>query len=135
MPSRFGDVMTVTFGLFVPAVSYALSKAAGTAYMSDYAGVAYGLLALIIVVLAVSLTHVAEAVEHITGSSKFISIATAVTLDVTLVAMEAMHATIAHELHIETLTGGLAVAICLVSAAANVYAFRLAQAQRNRLGE
>lgn len=131
--SWFGDGMTVTFGIFIPLVSYTLSKAAGKSYIHGYDLVAYGLLFLILATLAVSLTHVAEAVEHITGSTKFISFATAVALDATLVAMEALHATAAAKLHIETLTGGLALAICAVSAAANVYAFRLAQTKRNAL--
>lgn len=131
--SWFGDAMTVTFGMFIPIVSYTLSKAAGKAYMHDYTWVSYGLLVLIVATLAVSLTHVAEAVEHITGSTKFISFATAIALDATLVAMEALHATAAAQLHIETLTGGLALAICAVSAAANIYAFRLAQTRRNDL--
>ena len=131
--SRFGDAMTVTFGLFIPIVSYTLSKAAGKSYLHGYEFVAYGLLFLILATLAVSLTHVAEAVEHITGSTKFISFATAIALDATLVAMEALHATAAAKLGVEALTGGLALAICAVSAAANVYAFRLAQARRNSL--
>lgn len=132
-PSKFEASMTVTFGLFIPIVSWTLAKVGGTAYMAGYTGVAMGLLLLLVAVLGVSLTHVAEAVHVITGTGMILSILTAIALDASLVAMEVLDATIADDLGVGGYTSGLAGAIVVVSAAANVFAFRHAQRVRNRL--
>lgn len=129
--SAFASVMTVALGLFIPAISLTMSSLAATQFLASdgvrWLGAVFA--ALVGVVLVVSLSHLAEAIEHLTGSSRLLSWATAITFDACLVAFE-----VAHKLG----TGGLVVqvmigAVACISAALNIYAFRLAQKHRNAL--
>lgn len=127
--SRFCSTMTVALGVFVPAISLTMSSLAAQQFMSGGVVLGGAFAVLVGCVLLVSLTHLAEAIEDLTGSSRLISWATAITFDACLVAFE-----VAHKLG----EGGAVVpvmiaAVAVISAALNVHAFRLAQRHRNAL--
>lgn len=125
--STFATVMTVALGVFIPAISLTMSSQSANMFAAGNLVLGAAFAGLVFVVLAVSLTHLAEAVEDLTGSNHFISWCTAITFDACLVAFEVAHKTVAKDDW--TVTVMIAV-VALISAALNVHAFRLGQARR-----
>jgi hypothetical protein len=92
---RFKWNLTVSLGVFIPVMSLAASKVAGTlAGSGHYALAAFGA-GIGVAVLAVSLSHLAWAVRDVTGSGPRASWALAVALDCSLVLCELVHVTAA----------------------------------------
>jgi hypothetical protein len=125
--SLFANVMTVSLGVFIPAISLTMSSQAANMFQAGNVVLGGAFAALVFVVLAVSLTHLAEAVEDLTGSTRFISWATAIAFDACLVAFEVAHKTVAKDDWTVTL---MIAVVAIISAALNVHAFRLGQAHR-----
>lgn len=125
--SVFANGMTVALGAFIPAISLTMSSQAANMFQAGNVVLGGLFAALVFVVLAVSLTHLAEAVEDLTGSTCFISWATAIAFDACLVAFEVAHKTIAKDDWTVTL---MITVVALISAALNVHAFRLGQTRR-----
>lgn len=91
--SRYKLNLTVALGVFIPVMSLATSKIAGTlASHSHYALAAFGA-GIGVAVLAVSLSHLAWAIRDVTGSGPRASWALAVALDCSLVLCELVHVT------------------------------------------
>lgn len=90
---RFKYNLTITLGVFIPVMSLATSKIAGTlAGKEHYVLAGFGA-GIGIAVLAVSLSHLAWAIRDVTGSGKKASWALAVALDCSLVLCELVHVT------------------------------------------
>jgi hypothetical protein len=93
--SRFKFNLTIALGVFIPVMSLATSKVAGTlAGHGHYGLAAFGAL-IGVAVLAVSLSHLAWAVRDVTGSGPRASWAMALALDCSLVLCELVHVTAA----------------------------------------
>ncbi len=91
--SRFKFNLTIALGVFIPVMSLATSKIAGTlAGSGHYTLAAFGA-GIGVAVLAVSLSHLAWAVRDVTGSGPRASWALAVALDCSLVLCELVHVT------------------------------------------
>ena len=89
--SRYKFNLTIALGVFIPVMSLATSKIAGTlAAHGHYALAAFGA-NIGVAVLAVSLSHLAWAVRDVTGSGPRASWALAVALDCSLVLCELIH--------------------------------------------
>ena len=84
--------------------------------------------ALVVAILVMSLTHVAPAIEHITGAPSAMAIALATAIDASLVCCEITHVLMG----VSPLVLGIIAAVAVASAALNVYAFRLSQQARRR---
>ena len=83
--------LTVALGVFIPLMSVATSKIAGTlAGHGHYALAAFGA-GIGVAVLAVSLSHLAWAIRDVTGSGTRSSWALAVALDCGIVLCELVH--------------------------------------------
>jgi len=79
--SRYKFALTIALGVFIPVMSLATSKIAGTlAGHGFFALAAFGA-AIGVAVLAVSLSHLAWAIRDVTGSGPRASWALAVALD------------------------------------------------------
>ncbi len=93
--SRYKLNLTVALGVFIPVMSLATSKVAGTlAGQQHFALAAFGA-AIGVAVLAVSLSHLAWAIRDVTGSGPRAAWALAVALDCSLVLCELVHVTAA----------------------------------------
>jgi hypothetical protein len=89
--SRYKLALTIALGVFIPVMSLAASKIAGTlAGHGFYALASFGAL-IGVAVLAVSLSHLAWAIRDVTGSGPRSSWALAVALDCSLVLCELVH--------------------------------------------
>jgi hypothetical protein len=90
-PDRYRRALTIALGVFIPLMSVATSKIAGTlAGHGHYALAAFGAL-IGVAVLAVSPSHLAWAVRDVTGSGPRASWALAVALDCGIVLCELVH--------------------------------------------
>ncbi len=119
--SRIGLILTVALGVAIPLLSLSLSKIAGSlALVGHYALAGFALL-LCLSVLAVSLGHLAWAVENITRSSVRASWALAITIDLALVLGESVQVFAGEGLM--GITTAVMTAVCLFSMALNVWAF------------
>lgn len=124
---RMESALTLVLGCGIPLLSLALSRIAGALYAQHHLVLAYTLAVLVLCVLAVSLSHVAEAIREITGSERWLSWSLAIAIDASLVTCEVVNVTAA----IEQITCWLVIgAVVAVSAALNVYAFKLSQQRR-----
>jgi hypothetical protein len=89
--SPFRRRLTVALGVFIPLMSVAMSKVAGTLATHGHLGLAAFGAVIGAAVLAVSLSHLAWAIRDITGSGPRSSWALAVALDCSLVLCELTH--------------------------------------------
>jgi len=90
-PCRYKRGLTVALGVFIPLMSVAMSKVAGTLATHGHHGLAAFGAGIGAAVLPVSLSHLAWAVRDITGSGPRSSWALAVALDCSLVLCELTH--------------------------------------------
>lgn len=88
---RYKFALTIALGVFIPLMSLAMSKVAGTlAGHGHYILTAFGA-SIGVAVLAVSLSHLAWAIRDVTGSTPRASWALAVALDLSIVLGELVH--------------------------------------------
>lgn len=102
---RYKRRLTIALGVFIPLMSVAMSKVAGTLSSHGHHGLAAFGAGIGAAVLAVSLSHLAWAIRDITGSGPRSSWALAVALDCSLVLCELTH--------VQAADAGL-VAVCWV---------------------
>lgn len=114
--------MTVGLGCFVPVLSLALSKIAGTLATHGLYALAAFAFALTVAVLIVSLPHLAWSVGDITGSGRRTSWSLAVALDMTIVLCEFVH-TFAAEAGLDVVAYAITGAVCAFSMLLNCWAF------------
>ncbi len=112
--------LTVALGIAIPMLSLSLSKISGQLALDQSYWLAGFAFALCVSVLAVSLSHLAWAIEDITGSEWKASWALAVTIDLALVCCEL---TQVWATGLETVTTILMVSVCGFSMVLNVWAF------------
>lgn len=115
-------------GAGIPALTLGMSYLTGSLLTQQGLTVlTYAAGALVLCVLTVSLTHVAEAISTITGAPSWMAWALAIAVDASLVCSE-----------VTQVTAGIAPAVCytiigcvaFVSAALNMFAFKLSQDRR-----
>lgn len=104
-------IATVTMGIAIPVLSLVLSHTGGTLARTGHAALAGFALGLMACVLAVSLSHLAWAIEDITRSPRWASWLLAVTFDLMQVLGELVHVN-AHDVGV-----GLAVTLMMVAVA------------------
>ena len=120
--SRYKFNLTVALGVFIPVMSLATSKIAGTlAGHGCYALAAFEAL-IGVAVLAVSLSHLAWAIRDVTGSGCKASWALAVALDCSLVLCELVHVT-AGESGINAVCWAVVTVVAVFSMVLNCHAF------------
>jgi hypothetical protein len=119
---RFRLTMTVVLGVGIPLLSLAMSKIAGTLALNGHTFLALFAGSLMLAVLAVSLSHLAWAIEDITKSTVRASWSLAVALDLSLVLCELIHV-YAHDLELEWVCCLVMLNVAACSMALNVYAF------------
>ncbi len=113
---------TLVMGVAIPLLSLGLSNTGGNLARTNHvilAGFAFGLMAC---VLAVSLSHLAWAVEDITRSPRWASWLLAVAFDLMLVLAEMCHVG-ATDAGVGTVTTIMMVAVALLSMFLNCWAF------------
>jgi hypothetical protein len=120
-PAQFRLALTLIMGATIPLFSLALSNIGGTLANSHLllAGFAFTLMAC---VLAVSLSHLAWAIEDITKSKPWASWLLAVSFDLALVLGE-LCKIMAEEAGVGLVTSALMVAVCGLSMFLNCWAF------------
>lgn len=125
--NRLENVLTLVLGCGIPALSLALSRIAGAQFAAGHVNLAAVSAGLVLCVLAVSLSHVAEAIREVTGAERWLSWALAVAIDASLVSCEVTSVTTEVEGVVCLL---VIIGVATVSAALNVYAFKLSQQRR-----
>ncbi len=91
--NRFKFNLTIALGVFIPVMSLAASKIAGTLAAHEHYTLATFGAGIGVAVLAVSLSHLAWAIHDVTGSGPKASWALAIALDCSLVMCELVHVT------------------------------------------
>jgi hypothetical protein len=116
--------LTLTMGVFIPLFSLTLSHIGGTLVSHSGMALLLGLFAfsLMACVLAVSLSHLAWAVQDITRSPRWAAWFLAVSFDLALVLGELCHVA-ASEAGVGTIVTILMIAVCLLSMFLNCWAF------------
>jgi hypothetical protein len=115
-------VATVLMGMFIPLASLALSHVGGSLLQAGFRFLGAFSLGLMGCVLAVSLSHLAEAVRDITRSPRWASWLLAVAFDLCLVLGELTHVS-ASEAGLGAVVTALMCAVCLLSMFLNCWAF------------
>ena len=116
--------LTTVLGIGIPAMTLALSYIGGSLWYTGRTGLALAAGALVLCVLAVSLTHVARAIREVSGTEVWLSWAMAIAIDAGLVVCEL--ATVGSAVE-QYMCWAVVTCVAAASAALNVYAFRLAQ--------
>lgn len=120
--SRYKHNLTIALGVFIPVMSVATSKIAGTlAGHGYYALAAFGA-GIGVAVLAVSLSHLAWAIRDVTGSGQRASWALAVAVDCSLVLCELVHVT-AMDAGLVVVCWAMLLAVAAFSMVLNCHAF------------
>jgi len=123
--SNLGRYITVAMGCSIPLLSLSLSHLGGSLLACGTWGTCtLGVFALLlcIAVLGVSLSHLAWAIEDITKSPAWASIALAISVDCSLLVGELV-GVFGAEANVETLRIGLMIAVTVSSAVLNTWAF------------
>jgi hypothetical protein len=119
LDSRFGRALTVGLGCGIPGLSLALSSIGGRLLAEGHPYLGGAALVLCSAVLAVSLSHLAWAIQDITRSARWQAWALALAVDVALVLGELACVAGAGW----WLVTALMVAVACVSAVLNCWAF------------
>lgn len=119
--ARTALAATVGMGVGIPALTLSLSTVAGRMAMGGHTGLALGAAAVGITVLAVSLDHLRQAIEDITGSPKAASWALAVAVDASIVLAESVQVFAPGV--VDSLAAGILWAVTAASMGLNVWAF------------
>jgi hypothetical protein len=85
---RLRTALTVATGCGIPALSLSLSSVGGSLLSEGHTALGAAGLGLCCTILAVSLSHLATAIQSVTGSRPWQAWAMAVAIDVTLVVCE-----------------------------------------------
>jgi hypothetical protein len=120
--NHFKVAMTVALGVGIPLLSLAMSKLSGTLAIHGKWGLALFAFGLMVATLAVSLSHLAWAVGHITKSTPRASWSLAIALDLSLVMCELVHV-YAESLGLSAVCWSVMAAVAVASMMLNVYAF------------
>lgn len=120
--SRYKLALTVALGIFIPVMSLATSKVAGTLAGHGHYALATFAAGIGLAVLAVSLSHLAWAIRDVTGSGPQASWALAVALDCSLVMCELVHVTAA-DAGLDTVCWCVVVVVASFSMVLNCHAF------------
>lgn len=118
--SRVKTGATITMGILLPLVSLALSNTGGARLLDGHYALAALSFVLMGTALAVSLSHLAWAIQDITRSATWASWALAVAFDAALVLCELCHVV---DGGASLVTGALMGAVCMVSMFLNCWAF------------
>lgn len=113
--------ITVGMGVGIPGLTLALTTVAGGLAMAGHGVLAASMVGVCGTVLAVSLSHLAWAIQDITKSPVWASWALAIAVDLSVVLSEASH--VFADGVCAGLVQGIMVAVTLASMALNVWAF------------
>src|SRR5688572_26278416 len=86
--TKMENALTVALGTGVPALSLAMSGVAGAMSIAGQGVLSMAAAFLVVCVLAVSLTHVADAIQEVTGSKRWLAWSLAVAVDASLIVCE-----------------------------------------------
>jgi len=120
--TRLSLCITVSMGCGIPLLSLSLSHLGGALLVSGHAFLGLVALGLCVSVLGVSLAHLAWAIENVTKSSFWPSLALAVAVDLSLVLCELV-GVFAADAGVGGLRLGLMLSVTVASQALNTWAF------------
>jgi hypothetical protein len=120
--NRIKTTATVIMGIVIPLLSLGLSNTGGTLARNDHTTLAGFAFALMGCVLAVSLSHLAWAIQDITRSPRWASWLLAVTFDLMLVLAELCHVS-AEDVGVGTVVTLMMVVVAALSMFLNCWAF------------